>query len=201
MELLLQDTKNSITVSDSIFGCYFNESLIHQIIVSYATNKRQGTKAQKNRSEVSGSGRKPWKQKGTGRARAGSIRSPIWRSGGVTFAAKPKKYNQKINKKMYKGALKSIFSELIRQDRLKIFKKFDIDQPKTKLLKKKLENISFNNILIITDIIDNNLLLSSRSMNKINICCVNNINPMFLISSNQVITTYKSIKNIEEKLR
>ena len=138
MELTLKDAKGALEVSEATFGREFNEALVHQVVVAYAAGARQGTKAQKTRSEVAGGGKKPWRQKGTGRARAGTIRSPIWRSGGATFAAKPQNHSQKVNKKMYRGAIKSILSELIRQERLIVVEKFGVDEPKTKQLAAKL---------------------------------------------------------------
>ncbi|MBK4775779.1 50S ribosomal protein L4 [Candidatus Pantoea edessiphila] len=200
MELILQDKKSNITVSEATFGCFFNEALIHQVVVAYASGARQGTKAQKNRSEVSGSGKKPWRQKGTGRARAGSLRSPIWRSGGVTFAAKPRNYSQKVNKKMYRGALKSIFSEMIRQNRLLIFESFSVELPKTKLLLEKLKNLPSRTVLIVTSVLDKNLFLSSRNLYKVNVKTVVNVDPISLIISDKVIITADAIKQIEGML-
>ncbi|ANZ22707.1 50S ribosomal protein L4 [Buchnera aphidicola (Diuraphis noxia)] len=200
MELVVKDVQSILNVSEIIFGRDFNKALIHQVVISYSASMRQGTKAQKNRSEVSGSGRKPWRQKGTGRARAGSIRSPIWRSGGVTFAAKPQDYSQKVNKKMYRGALKSIFSELIRQKRLIVFKNFSLNSPKTKLLVQKLKEIDLNNVLIITNTIDNNLLLASRNLYSVDVKDVRSIDPISLIAFEYVIITVDAVKQIEEIL-
>lgn len=201
MELLLRDDiKNNVIVSDSIFAQKFNEGLVHQIITAFLAGSRQGSKAQKSRAQVSGSGKKPWRQKGTGRARVGSIRSPIWRSGGVTFASRPQDHSQKVNKKMYKGALKSIFSELIRQQRLIVFKKFSIDVPKTKMLIKQLINFQLEEILIITSSVDTNLSLASRNIHKIEIKTVCTIDPVILLSFKKVIITVDAIKKLEEKL-
>ncbi|AKZ65873.1 50S ribosomal protein L4 [Candidatus Palibaumannia cicadellinicola] len=202
MELVLQDTQQAFTVSETIFGCNFNESLIHQVIVAYAANARQGSLAQKNRAEVVGSNKKPWRQKGTGRARAGTVKSPIWRSGGITFAAKPQDYSQKINKKMYRGAIKSIFSELLRQQRLIIVNNFAITAPKTKLLVKKLKDMALENVFIITHQLDKNLCLAARNLYKVDVCDVNttNINLISLINFAQVIITADSIKKLEDKL-
>ncbi|PPI88545.1 50S ribosomal protein L4 [Candidatus Pantoea edessiphila] len=201
MELSLQDAQSTMTISETTFCHPFNEALVHQVVVAYASGARQGTSAQKSRAEVSGSSRKPWRQKGTGRARAGSIRSPIWRSGGVTFAAKPQKYNQKVNKKMYRGALKSIFSELIRQNRLIVFTNFAIEYPKTKLLLQKLQNLGCSrNILIITHTTDKNLFLSARNLYKVDIKTVKNINPVSLIVSDKIIITVDAMKQISEML-
>ncbi|CAL4324856.1 50S ribosomal protein L4 [Buchnera aphidicola (Thelaxes suberi)] len=200
MELFLKDTNDKITVSDTVFRRNFNESLVHQVVVAYSNGSRTGSRSNKSRAEVSGSGKKPWRQKGTGRARAGSIRSPIWRSGGVTFAAKPKNYTCKVNKKMYQESMKSIFSELIRQKRLLIFNNFSLDKPKTKLLVKKLKDMQLQEVLIITDKIDNNLNLASRNLYKCDVKEVFRINPVSLIAFNTVIMTVNAIKKIEETL-
>lgn len=200
MKLAIKDTKGILTVSDTTFGSRFNKALVHQIIVAYTAGSRQGTRAQKTRSEVMGSGKKPWRQKGTGRARAGSIRSPIWRSGGVTFAAKPKDYSQKVNKKMYRGALKSILSELVRQDRLIVIQDFSLEIPKTKLLIQKLKEMALEDVLIITKEISNNLFLASRNLYKVDVCNVTCINPVSLIAFDKVIMTTEAVQKIEEML-
>ena len=200
MELVVKDVQNLLSVSEIIFARDFNEALIHQVVVAYSASTRQGTRAQKNRSDVSGSGRKPWRQKGTGRARSGSIRSPIWRSGGVTFASKPKEYNQKVNRKMYRGALKSIFSELIRQKRLIIFKNFSLTLPKTKLLVEKLKEINLKNVLIITYKLDKNLFLASRNLYSVDVKDINSIDPVSLIAFDHVVITVEALKKIEEIL-
>ncbi|QCI20645.1 50S ribosomal protein L4 [Buchnera aphidicola (Brachycaudus cardui)] len=200
MELVVKDIQSVLSVSEVIFGRDFNKALIHQVVIAYSASTRQGTRAQKSRAEVSGSGRKPWRQKGTGRARAGSFRSPIWRSGGVTFAAKPQEYSQKVNKKMYRGALKSIFSELIRQKRLIIFKDFSLNAPKTKLLVKKLQDIDLKNVLIITDQVDNNLLLASRNLYSVDVKDVRSIDPVSLIAFENVVITVEAVKKVEEIL-
>ncbi|ABF14033.1 50S ribosomal protein L4 [Candidatus Palibaumannia cicadellinicola] len=200
MELVLQDTQKSLTVSNNIFGYRFNEALIHQVIVAYAAHTRSGNHAQKSRAEVVGSNKKPWRQKGTGRARAGTVKSPLWRSGGVTFAAKPRDYSQKINKKMYRGALKSIFSELIRQKRLIVVEQFCIQAPKTKLLVDKLKKITLKKVLIITHLLELNLLLAARNLYTVEICDIANINLISLVTFDQVIITANSIKQIEERL-
>ncbi|WP_343189408.1 50S ribosomal protein L4 [Buchnera aphidicola] len=201
MKLFLKDSsKKFIHVSDSVFNYVFNQTLIHQLIVSYKCCMRKGTKAQKSRSQVSGSGKKPWRQKGTGRARVGSIRSPIWRSGGVTFAASYKKYTKKVNKKMYRGAIKSIFSELIRQNRIFLFKDFYIDFPKTKLLINKLNNFNVKNVVILTVKFDKNIFLAARNLYKVNVFDIYSINPLSLINCEKVIITVKAIKKIEEML-
>ncbi|MFI4819119.1 MAG: 50S ribosomal protein L4 [Enterobacterales bacterium] len=200
MYILLKDIKNKINISDDIFCNDFNESLVHQVVVSYSSYYRKVISSKKNRSEVSGSGKKPWRQKGSGRARAGSFQSPIWRSGGVTFTSNKKNYKKKINKKMYKGALKSIFSELLRQNRLIIVKNFYINSYKTKILVKKLNNMMIKNVLIIKKNIDENICRASKNLNKIKLINVNFINPIILISFDKVLITVSSIKIIEEML-
>src|SRR3990167_7631829 len=155
MELQLANSKKKIAVSDEVFSTPFNEPLIHQVVTAYLAGERAGTKAQKTRAEVSGGGIKPWRQKGTGRARAGSIRSPIWRKGGVTFAAKPRNYTQKVNKKMYSGAMRSILSELLRQERLVVVDSISLEQPKTKALLKQLAEWKLSGkVLIITETVE-----------------------------------------------
>ncbi|XBC39176.1 MAG: 50S ribosomal protein L4 [Buchnera aphidicola (Nurudea shiraii)] len=200
MELILRDKKNFFNVSDKVFNCSFNEALIHQVIISHSSSLRQGTKAQKNRSEVSGSGKKPWRQKGTGRARAGSLRSPIWRSGGITFASKPRNFSKKINKKMYRGALRSIFSELIRKNRFFIFEDFFIETPKTQLLVEKLNSIKLYDVLIITAAYDKNLFLASRNLHKVYVKTINFIDPISLIAFENVAITVEAVKKIEKLL-
>ncbi|WP_343188170.1 50S ribosomal protein L4 [Buchnera aphidicola (Ceratoglyphina bambusae)] len=201
MKLVLKDDKsNFIDVSDALFNKSFNKILIHQVLVSYMSRNRKGTKSQKSKSEVSGSGKKPWKQKGTGRARVGSIRSPLWRSGGVTFAYKKKNYFKKINKKMYKSAIRSIFSELIRKNKLLIFNTFDIELPKTKLLINKLKFIKFNKILIILDNFNKNVFLAARNTKQINVIENRFINPLILVSYEKIIITVNAFKKIENSL-
>lgn len=190
------------TVSDKVFNYPYNSSLVHQVVSSYLMNSRKGTKAQKNRSEVSGSNRKPWRQKGTGRARSGSVKSPIWRSGGVTFAASSdKKYNNKINKKMYQGATKSILSRLACDNRLFLTENLCIEQPKTKFLLEKLKKIKLEkNVLIFTGVLDKNLVLAARNLYKVKICNFIFINPVSLINFDFVLIAYEVIKNIEQRL-
>ncbi|CAL4323790.1 50S ribosomal protein L4 [Buchnera aphidicola] len=200
MKLIVQDEQSLISVSDEVFNKNFNATLVHQVVTSYFSMARQGSRAQKNKSEVSGSGKKPWRQKGTGRARSGSIRSPIWRSGGVTFAAKSKLYIHKINKKMYRGALKSILSKLVHQNRLMVFKDFSILESKTKILLNKLKEISIMDVLIITLNIDHNLLLASRNLYKVHTKPVNKIDPASLIYFKNVIITIEAIKALEDRL-
>ncbi|XOD70409.1 MAG: 50S ribosomal protein L4 [Sodalis sp. (in: enterobacteria)] len=200
MELVLKDAQSALTVSETTFRRDFNAALVHQVVVAYAAGARQGTRGQKTRSEVTGSGKKPWRQKGTGRARAGSVKSPIWRSGGVTFAAKPQNHTQKVNKKMYRGALKSILSELLRQDRLIIVECFSVNAPKTKLLVEKLKEMTLEDVLIITERLDKNLFLASRNLYKVEVIEAKGIDPVSLIAFNKVIITADAVKKIEEML-
>ncbi|ASK78000.1 50S ribosomal protein L4 [Paraphotobacterium marinum] len=199
MELQVKGA-NALTVSEATFGREFNESLVHQVVVAYAAGSRQGTRAQKTRSDVSGGGAKPWRQKGTGRARAGTIRSPIWRSGGVTFAARPQDHSQKVNKKMYRGAMKSILSELVRQERLQVVEEFAVSQPKTKELVNKLKDYDMKDVLIITNEIDENLFLAARNLHKVDVRDVAAIDPVSLIAFDNVIITTDAVKQIEEML-
>ncbi len=200
MDIILRDTYSNIKISNKILNVPLNMSLIHQIIRSYRLNLRKGNVSQKSRSEVKGSNKKPWRQKGTGRARCGSIKSPLWRSGGVTFASKSKKYNLKINRKMYINAFKSILSELFRQSRLHIINNIDIKLPKTKEFIKKFNFVSLDKLLIVIHNYKRNLFLSSRNLHNICICMVNNINIINLIKYKNIIFTLKSIKIIEGKL-
>jgi len=200
MELTLKDAKGALEVSEATFGREFNEALIHQVVVAYAAGARQGTKAQKTRSEVSGGGKKPWRQKGTGRARAGTIRSPIWRSGGTTFAAKPRSHDQKVNKKMYRGAMKSILSELVRQERLIVVEKFGVEAPKTKALAAQLKSMDLNDVLIVTKEVDENLFLAARNLHKVDVRDVQGLDPVSLIAFEKVLMTADAVKQIEEVL-
>ncbi|RLV60705.1 50S ribosomal protein L4 [Parashewanella curva] len=200
MELVLKDAQGALEVSETTFGQEFNEALVHQVVVAYAANARQGTRAQKTRAEVKGSGKKPWRQKGTGRARAGSVKSPIWRSGGVSFAAKPQDHSQKVNKKMYRGAIKSILSELVRQDRLLVVEKFGVEAPKTKELKNKLNAMDLEDVLIVTPEVDENLFLAARNLYKVDVRDVAGIDPVSLIAFNTVLVTADAVKQIEEML-
>ena len=191
---------SSIQVSDVVFGADYKESLVHQVVVAFMSAARSGTKAQKNRSAVSGGGAKPFRQKGTGRARQGTIRSPIMRSGGVTFAAQPRSYEQKVNRKMYQGALRSILSELVRQDRLVVVDDFSVAAPKTKELAAKLSEIGTNDALIITESFDENLMLASRNLYRIETRTLNEVDPVSLIGFEKVIVTAAALKALEEKL-
>ncbi len=199
MELMVKGA-NALTVSETTFGREFNEALVHQVVVAYAAGARQGTRAQKTRSEVSGGGAKPWRQKGTGRARAGTIRSPIWRTGGVTFAAKPQDHSQKVNKKMYRGAMKSILSELVRQERLIVVDNFSVEAPKTKELVAKLKELELNDVLIVTGEVDENLFLAARNLYKVDVRDVAGIDPVSLIAFDKVVMTAAAVKQVEEML-
>ena len=192
--------KKSIEVSDNTFSAPFNEALVHQVVNAVLSGARSGTKAQKNRSQVSGGGAKPWRQKGTGRARAGTIRSPIWVGGGRAFAARPRDFSQKVNKKMYRAAMRSILSELLREDRLVVLDKFDIKQPKTKEFKKLTEKLKADSALIVNDKFDENLFLSSRNIKNMEYSDVSSINPVSLMKYEKVIINVESLKIIEERL-
>ena len=194
------ENKKSIEVSDSTFSAPFNEALVHQVVNAVLSGARSGTKSQKNRSQVSGGGAKPWRQKGTGRARAGTIRSPIWVGGGRTFAARPRDFSQKVNKKMYRAAMRSILSELLREDRLVVLDKFDIKQPKTKEFKKLTEKLKADSALIVNDKFDENLFLSSRNLKNMEYSDVSSINPVSLMKYEKVIINVESLKIIEERL-
>ena len=196
---LLSSTKNQdINISDNAFSKDFNESLVHQAVVSFMAGSRQGTSKQKTRSEVRGGGKKPYRQKGTGRARAGTIRSPLWRGGGVTFAATPRDYSKKINKKMYRAAIRSIFSELLRQGRLVAIEQPVLEKPKTKEINNFLNEFSLSKVLIITDELDINLYLSARNIPNVDIITVREINPVNLLKAQKVAVTAVAFKKIEE---
>ena len=190
----------AVDVSDATFAKEFNEDLVHQVVTAYLAGARQGTRAQKNRAEVSGGGKKPWRQKGTGRARAGTIRSPIWRSGGVTFAAKPQDHSQKVNRKMYRAALRSILSELARQERLVVVDELVLKQPKTKLLVKVLDGLGVDKALLVSEDVSENLYLASRNLHKVNVVDVAGVDPVSLIAADKVIVTVTALKKFEEML-
>ncbi|MFT5037512.1 MAG: large subunit ribosomal protein L4 [Flavobacteriaceae bacterium] len=192
--------KGTVEVSEAAFGIEFNQDLVHQAVVAFLAGGRQGTRAQKNRAAVSGGGRKPFAQKGTGRARAGTIRGPIWRGGGVTFAAQPQDHSQKLNRKMYRSAMRSIVSELARQDRLIVVKDFNLDAPKTKGLIAKLAEYGLQEALIVTEDVSENLYLSSRNLHKVDVRDADAIDPVSLINSNKVLVTVAALKKIEENL-
>lgn len=195
-------TKDKLNVSDAIFGCDYNESLIHQVVTAFLAGARAGTHAQKTRAEVRGGGRKPWKQKGTGQARAGTIRSPLWRGGGIIFAATTQDYSQKVNKKMYRAAIRSILSELNRAGRLIVAENMDIEKPKTNILMKKLlKEYNVSSALIITDSVDEKLYLAARNIPEVDVRDVHAIDPYSLVAYEHVIVTSPAIKQIEEWLK
>jgi 50S ribosomal protein L4, bacterial/organelle len=198
IELLSNSKNKDISISNEVFSKEFNESLVHQAVVSFMAAARQGSAKQKNRSEVRGGGKKPYRQKGTGRARAGTIRSPLWRGGGVTFAARPRDFSKKINKKMYRAAIKSIFSELVRQNRLVAIEKPLLEKPKTKEIANFLKEFSLSKVLIIIDELDMNLYLSARNIPNVDVITVKEINPVNLIKSHKVAVTSEALKQIEE---
>lgn len=200
MNLNLTGANGSVEVSDLAFGKEFNETLVHQVVTAYMAAGRQGTKAQKNRSAVSGGGAKPFRQKGTGRARAGTSRSPLWRAGGVTFAAQPRSYAQKVNKKMYRAALRCIMSELVRQERLVVVEDFQLETPKTKQFVAKLEDLKLDNALLITENVEQNLYLAARNVPHIDVRDAAGIDPVSLVGFEKVLVTVPALKKIEEVL-
>ena len=202
MELQVQSISSnaaaaSVALSDEVFGNDFNEALVHQVVTAYMNAARSGTKAQKSRADVAGGGRKPWRQKGTGRARAGTTRSPLWRGGGVTFAARPRDYSQKVNRKMYRSALRSILSELVRQDRLLVVDDFQLAEPKTKLALAALNKLGVNDVLIVCDEITENLFLAARNIPHIGMADVSAVDPVLLISYDKVVVTQKALAGLE----
>ncbi|WP_237046257.1 50S ribosomal protein L4 [Aquipseudomonas alcaligenes] len=190
----------AIEVSERTFGGEFNETLVHQAVVAYMAGGRQGTRAQKARAEVTGGGKKPWRQKGTGRARSGSSVGPIWRGGGVTFAAKPQDHSQKLNKKMYRAALRSILSELVRLDRLVVVEDFAVEAPKTKALLGKLNGMGLSDVLIVTEAVDQNLYLAARNLPHVDVRDVQGTDPVSLIAFDKVLVTVSAVKKFEELL-
>lgn len=193
-------SKKTVDLSEAIFAVDFNETLVHQAVTAYLAGARSGTRAQKSRSEVRGGGKKPWRQKGTGRARAGTIRSPIWRGGGRTFAAKTQDHTQKLNKKMYRAAMRSILSELVRQERLIVIDDFSMAAPKTKELSGKLSALALDSVMLITDDMTEALYMSSRNLYKIGICEAGYIDPVSLVRFEKVLMTVSALKKIEETL-
>ncbi|MET0067613.1 MAG: 50S ribosomal protein L4 [Candidatus Thiodiazotropha sp.] len=190
----------TLQVSEEIFGAEFKQSLVHQVVNAYMAAARSGTKAQKNRSAVSGGGAKPFRQKGTGRARAGTSRSPIWRSGGVNFAATPRSYEQKVNRKMYRGAIRSILSELNRQERMVVVDEISISEPKTKELVGKLNDMNLTDVLVVSVNPDENLYLASRNLYGVDVRDVNEIDPVSLVAYQNILITEEAIKKLEERL-
>ena len=190
----------SVAVSDDVFAREFNEGLVHQAVVAYMAAGRAGTKAQKTRADVSGGGAKPFKQKGTGRARAGSIRSPLWRTGGKSLAARPRDFTQKLNKKMYRAAMRAIFSELVRQERFVVVDSFNIEEPKTKLMLAKLKEYGSNDVLLVSDVDDVNVLLAARNIPYCEVATVAGLNPVSLVGHQKVIVTTGAVSKIQEWL-
>jgi len=192
---------SNVSLSDNVFAKDFNEDLVHQVVTAYMAGGRSGTKAQKSRSDVRGGGAKPWRQKGTGRARAGTIRSPIWKGGGNTFAATPRNFEQKVNKKMHRAAIRSILSELVRQERLVIVSEIKQDSPKTKDLNTKLKALGLSNVLLVTEDFSENLHLSARNIINVDTMTVNSISPVSLIAYEKVLISVAAVKKIEELLK
>lgn len=191
---------SKLDVSDQLFNCEFNESLVHQVVTAYMAGGRQGTKQQKNRSDVQGGGAKPWRQKGTGRARAGTIRSPLWRKGGVTFAARPRDHSQKVNKRMYRQALQSILSEMLRQERLLIVQEVNCDTPKTKDMIAKLKELDLQKVMIVLDQENKNVALSLRNVPHISVVLAAEVDPVQLVAAEKVLMTVEAVKKLEERL-
>ncbi|HEX9585510.1 MAG TPA: 50S ribosomal protein L4 [Gammaproteobacteria bacterium] len=190
----------NVEVTDAAFAAEFNEALVHQVVTAYMAGARAGTRAHKSRSQVRGGGRKPWRQKGTGSARAGSIRSPIWRGGGVTFAARPKDYAQKVNRKMYRGAMRSILSELVRQDRLIVVESFSVDTPKTRDLVEKLSRMAIDDVLIVIDGEDMNLELAVRNLHWAAVIHSKDVNPVNLMAFDKIVITVPALKHVEARV-
>lgn len=197
MEIQIHNSDAKLPVADAVFGVEYNEPLIHQIVTAYMNGGRAGTKKQKSKAEVAGGGKKPWKQKGTGRARAGSIRSPLWRGGGKTFAARPRSFAQKVNRKMYRGAIRSIVSELARGGHLLVSDAFSVEAAKTKTLIEKLKVYGTNDVLLVTDAVDQNLFLSARNLHKVGVTDVNGLDPVSLLRHEKVVITADAVKKLE----
>ena len=204
MELNVINAENqaggAVEVSDATFAADFNESLVHQVVTAYLAGARSGTKATRSRSAVRGGGAKPYRQKGTGRARAGTIRSPLWRGGGVTFAAVPRDYAQKVNRKMYRAALRSILAELVRHGRLVAIDRFDVDDHKTRHLAKRLKALELDDVLIVTEEVTDQLYLAARNLHRVDVRDVNALDPVSLVAFEKVLVTEGALKRIEEML-
>lgn len=200
MDITIHQSKKKISVSDDAFDAEFNEALVHQLVVSYMSGGRAGTKAQKSRSTARGGGAKPWRQKGTGRARAGTIRSPLWRSGGVTFAATPRDYSKKINKKMYRIGMRSLVSELLRQQRLILIDKLGVSEAKTRVMSERLKELGVSDALILTDGLDSNVYLAARNIPNIQVMDVAIVDPLSLLSQAKVVIDQAALKKLEERL-
>lgn len=191
---------SSIEVQDVAFGAVFNVPLVHQVVTAYLAGGRAGARAQKSRAQVRGGGRKPWRQKGLGRARAGSIRSPLWRGGGVTFAARPRHYTQKVNRKMYRGALRAILSELVRQERLLVVEHFSLETPKTRDLVGQLRKLSLDNVLIVVETVNDNLWLAARNIPGVEVCGELSVDPVRLVAFDATLITVGALRRLEERL-
>jgi large subunit ribosomal protein L4 len=200
VKLAIQGGSENIEVSDETFGASFNEPLIHQVVTAYRNAGRRGTKAQKNRSDVRGGGAKPWAQKGSGRARAGTIRSPIWVGGGRTFAARTRDFSQKVNRKMYRAAMRSLLSELVRQDRLVVVEKLKLNEPKTRELVARLKELELDNVLIVVKKYDDKLCLAARNLKGVDVLDVREADPVNLLRYKKVLMTSKAVTALEEQL-
>ena len=196
-----ESSGDNVTLNQDIFGAAFNESLVHQVVIAYQAGARQGTKAQKNRSAVSGGGAKPWRQKGTGRARAGTNRSPIWRGGGNAFPASPRNFSQKVNRKSIKIAMRSILAELVRQDRLVVISDFNFDQPKTRQLSSALAGLNANNALLVDMKGNTNLELSARNLPNVTVLSTSQLNPVDLLNHKKVVITQQAMNELQENLQ
>jgi len=201
MKLKVQGGSGTLELADATFGAEFNAPLVHQVVTAYLAGARAGTKAQKNRSDVRGGGKKPWKQKGTGRARVGSIRSPIWVGGGRTFAARPRSFEQKVNRKMYRGAMRSVLSELVRQERLVVTPELTLSATKTKELRGKLEQLGFTRGLIIVEAFDMKLWLAARNLPNVAVLEAQLIDPVSLVGAEKIVVTAAALKIVEERVR
>ncbi len=200
MDIAIHNSKKKVSVSDAAFAASFNETLVHQLVVSYMASARAGTKAQKTRSQVRGGGAKPWRQKGTGRARAGTIRSPIWRSGGVTFAATPRDYSKKLNKKMYRIGMRSLVSELVRQDRVILIDKLGITEPKTRQMQARLRELGVDDALVLTDGLDSAVYLAARNIPNIHVMDIAIVDPVSLVRQEKIVIDEAALKKLEERL-
>ncbi len=200
MDITIHNSKKKVSVSDAAFAVDFNETLVHQLVVSYMSAARAGTKAQKTRSDVRGGGAKPFNQKGTGRARAGTIRSPIWRSGGTTFAARPRDYSKKLNKKMFRAGMRSIVSELVRQDRMLVVDEMSVAEPKTKLMAAKMSDLGITSGLVLTDGLNSDLYLASRNIPNLMVMDVAIVDPLSLVRQEKVVIEQAALKKLEERL-
>ena len=200
MDIAIHNSKNKVSVSDDAFNASFNEALLHQLVTSYLSGARAGTRAHKNRAAVSGGGAKPSRQKGTGRARAGTIRSPIWRSGGVTFAATPQDHSKKLNKKMYRVGMRSLVSELVRRERLILIEALGVTEAKTKVMKARLEELGVQDALILTDGLDSNVYLAARNIPHIQVMDIAVVDPVSLVKQEYVIIEQAALKKLEERL-